>query len=118
MLPDHEEKPRMGHILRNEGTLRINNFLKAWIYRKKARQALGKILVNKGWISREILKKVICKQRRNLYSCLSVAKGTFEYKDAEINLKNGDYALNAMNIILEASRRIDEMSILAERISS
>jgi len=111
---------RMGHILRNEGHLTSQQLLEGLDLSEKSGQALGKILVNKGWISREILKRVICKQAEEfIFNAFLWQKGTFEYKDAELNLKKMVITpLNAMNIILEASRRIDEMSILAERISS
>ena len=46
-------------------------------------------------------------------------KGKFEYKDAKLNLQRMVVTqLNPMKLILEASRRVDEMSVLTEHITS
>jgi hypothetical protein len=111
---------RLGNILRSEGIITSQQLLECLELAEKSGQALGKILVDNGWISRETLKRMICKQAEDfIFNVFLWQKGTFEYKDAEFNLKNMVITpLNVLNIILEASRRIDEMSILVKRISS
>ncbi|MCK5324335.1 MAG: DUF4388 domain-containing protein, partial [Desulfobulbaceae bacterium] len=87
---------------------------------REKKQALGKILLDKGYISLDELEKYNRKQVEEiLYNMLLWKKGKFEYKDAKLNLQRIVVTqLNPMKLILEASRRVDEMSILTEQITS
>ena len=52
-----------------------------------------------------------------LYDIFFWKEGDFEYKDMELDLKRiRTVPLNIMNLLLEASRRIDEMSVLEKQI--
>ena len=97
-----------------------SSFKKCLEAAKKENLHLGKILVEKGYISLDTLKKYNTKQvEAILYNLLFWKKGRFEYKDAKLNLKGMIVTqLNPMKLILEASRRIDELSVLREFIPS
>ena len=76
--------------------------------------------MDKGYISLDTLKKYNTKQvEAILYNLLFWKKGQFEYRDAKLNLTGMIVTqLNPMKLILEASRRIDELSVLQEFIPS
>jgi len=66
----------------------------------------------------ESLEKVLFKQAENtIFEMIFWENGNFEYKDAHIDLDK--FIINKMNtlsVILEASRRIDEMSFFKKQI--
>ena len=118
-IGSHKEA-RLGAILRRDGVLSEEHLKKCLLSAKETKQALGKVLVNRGYISLETLKKYNKKQVEEiLYNLLFWRKGEFEYSDSELNLSGMIITqLNPMRLILEASRRIDEMSMLTEMIPS
>jgi hypothetical protein len=91
------------------------------IFLKTARQAntyLGRILIEESFISQESLENIIRQQTEDMIFRLFLwDQGEFEYKDARLNLSGMVVTrLNVMTLLLEASRRIDEMSILKKHI--
>lgn len=111
---------RLGFLMRNDGIISVAQLKKCLALAKEQKLHLGKILVDKGYISLDTLKKYNTKQvEAILYNLLFWKKGRFEYKDARLNLKGMIVTqLNPMKLILEASRRIDELSVLKEFIPS
>lgn len=118
-IGSHKEA-RLGAILRRDGVLSEKQLKKCLMTAKETKLALGKVLVERGYISLETLKKYNKKQVEEiLYNLLFWHKGKFEYNDTEINLGGMIVTqLNPMRLILEASRRIDEMSLFTELIPS
>ncbi len=114
------KEARLGFLMRNDGIISAKQLQKCLTLGRENKMHLGKILVDKGYISLDILKKYITKQvEAILYNLLFWKKGRFEYKDAKLNLKDMIVTqLNPMKLILEASRRIDELSVLKECIPS
>ena len=111
---------RLGFIMKEDGVITAKQ-LKECLYRaQEKRQSIGKTLVEGGYISVAILKKYHNQQVEDIiYNLLFWKKGTFEYKDTKLNLKSIILAeLNPMKLVLEASRRMDEMSVLAKVITS
>ncbi len=111
---------RLGFLMRNDGIISVQQLQKCLALAKEKNMHLGKILVDKGYISLDTLKKYNTKQvEAILYNLLFWKQGRFEYKDAKLNLKGMIVTqLNPMKLILEASRRIDELSVLKEFIPS
>lgn len=111
---------RLGYLLRTDGILSSQQLQKCLSFAKEEKVHLGKILVEKGYISLDTLKKYNTRQVETiLYDLLFWEKGKFEYKDARLNLKNMIVTqLNPMKLILEASRRIDELSVFKKVIPS
>ncbi|MCP3873824.1 MAG: DUF4388 domain-containing protein [Desulfobacteraceae bacterium] len=114
------KEARLGFLMRNDGIISVQQLQKCLALAKEEKLHLGKILVDKGYISLDTLKKYNTKQvEAILYHLLFWKKGRFVYKDAKLNLKGMIVTqLNPMKLILEASRRIDELSVLKQFIPS
>lgn len=114
------KKSRLGFLLKSSGAISAQQLHKCLAFAKEKNYHLGKVLVQKGYISQDTLKKYNTKQVEViLYDLLLWEKGRFDYKDAKLNLKNMIVTqLNPMKLILEASRRIDELSVLKKVIPS
>lgn len=114
------KQARLGFLLRNDGIISVKQLQKCLTFAKAENLHLGKVLVEKGYISLDTLKKYNTKQvEAILYDLLFWEKGVFTYRDAKLNLKNMIVTqLNPMKLILEASRRIDELSVLRKVIPS
>ncbi len=114
------KEARLGYLMRNDGVISAQQLQKCLAEAHEKKMHIGKILVDKGYISLDTLKQYNTKQvEAILYHLLFWKKGRFEYKDARLNLKGMIVTqLNPMKLILEASRRIDELSVLKEFIPS
>ena len=114
------KQSRLGFLLQSAGVISAQQLQKCLAFAKEKNYHLGKVLVQKGYISEDTLKKYNTKQVEViLYDLLLWEKGKFEYKDAKLNLTNMIVTqLNPMKLILEASRRIDELSVLKKVIPS
>ncbi|SLM27977.1 conserved hypothetical protein [Desulfamplus magnetovallimortis] len=115
-----QKEVRLGYILRRDGIISADQLQKCLALGREQKMSLGKILVDKGYVSLNTLNKYNTKQVEEiLYSLLLWKKGKFEYKDIKLNLEGMVITqLNPMKLILEASRRIDEMSVLNTVITS
>jgi len=115
-----QKESRLGYILRRDGIISAEQLQKCLTLGREQKMSLGKILVDKGYVTLSTLKKYNTKQVEEiLYSLLLWKKGKFEYKDIKLNLEGMVITqLNPMKLILEASRRIDEMSVLNTVITS
>jgi len=115
----HKEA-KLGVLMRKDGILSAQQLQKCLGLARENNIHLGKVLVEKGYISFDSLKKYNTRQVETiLYNLLFWKKGKFEYKDSKLNLKGMIVIqLNPMKLILEASRRVDELSFLKELIPS
>ncbi|MBF0378342.1 MAG: DUF4388 domain-containing protein [Desulfamplus sp.] len=115
-----QKESRLGYILRQDGIISAEQLQKCLELGREQKVSLGKILVDKGYVTMSTLKKYNTKQVEEiLYSLLLWKKGKFEYKDIKLNLEGMVITqLNPMKLILEASRRIDELSVLNTVITS
>ena len=115
-----QKETRLGYIMRRHGIISQEQLQKCLALAKEQKISLGKILLDKGYVSQETLKMYNTKQVEEiLYNILLWKKGKFEYKDVTLNLQGMVITqLNPMKLILEASRRVDEMSILSQVITS
>jgi len=109
---------RLGNLLSKRGLISKAELNECLIGAKEKKQALGKYLVENGKISVEILKELLQKQTENIiFNLFLWEKGEFEYKDARLKMDGMiNIKLNVMKVVLEASRRIDEMSIFKKQI--
>jgi hypothetical protein len=114
------KESRLGFLIRNDGVISVQQLQKCLSLAREEGVHLGKIMVEKGYISLDTLKKYNTKQvEAILYNLLFWKKGKFEYKDTRLDLKGMIVTqLNPMRLILEASRRIDELSVLKQSIPS
>ncbi|MCK5544821.1 MAG: DUF4388 domain-containing protein [Desulfobulbaceae bacterium] len=106
-----QKEAHLGYILKSNGILSDEQLQKCMASAREKKQAFGKILVDNGYISLGAFKKYNHKQVEEiLYTMLLWKKGKFEYIDTELNLQAMVLTrLNTMKLILEASRRADEM---------
>ena len=113
-----QRESRLGYHLQSKGTISREKLHECLETGQKEKKALGKVLVEKGYITAENLEKLIHDQIEAIIFDLFVwDKGDFEYKDARLNLQGMVVTrLNVVKLLLEASRRIDEMSILRKNI--
>jgi hypothetical protein len=109
---------RLGHFLINKGIISQEQLQEALRKGKAEKKALGKILLEKGILTSQNLKEIIHQQIEHLiFNLFLWDKGEFEYNDAPLNLKGMLVAkINVVSLLLEASRRIDEISILKKHI--
>lgn len=103
---------RLGALLRRDGIISHEELQKCLLTARKKRLAMGRILVDEGYVSLDVLKEYNRKQVEEiLYGVLLWEKGTFLYQDRDLRLEGMVVTrLNPMQLILEASRRIDEMN--------
>ena len=113
-----QEKFRLGYLLTESGYISEEQLQNCLTEAQANKQALGKVVVAKNYITEQKLQNIIHKQAEELvFNMLLWQKGDFVYEDADLNLDGLMITdLNLMKIIMEATRRVDEMSILLKRI--
>ncbi len=109
---------RLGRLLRDKKLVREDDLKTSLAEAKEKKVSVGYILVKKKLINRETLQKIVYQQAQDLLLDMFMwERGDFEYKDVKLNLKGMVVTdLNIMALILEASRRIDEMSVLRKQV--
>jgi len=113
-----QSNSRLGYLLRSSGVITDEQLETHLALSKETNQALGKILVDENVITNQTLSEFIQKQAENIiYDLFFWKAGDYEYQDMDINperilIKK----INVMHVLLEASRRIDEMQIMKEQI--
>lgn len=112
------KKARLGDLLKQDGLLTENQIQECLVIAKREKQALGKTLVQEGFISSEVLRQFLYKQVEEiLFTLFLWDTGEFQFKETELNLKwLVAFKLNIMKLILDASRRVDTLSIIAKHI--
>lgn len=108
----------LGNLLLSRKVVTLAQLQECLALGKEKQVTLGKIVVEKGCLSTGQLKQFIHSQIEEIvYNLLLWDSGDFQYKDARLDLSRLVAAkLDIMEVILEASRRIDEMSILEKQI--
>jgi hypothetical protein len=83
-------------------------------------QPLSRVLVQEGFITADEIKRCLYRQTRELlYNLFLLENGVFEYKDARLNHGGAlRQQIDIMSVVLEASRRMDEMTLLSRKIPS
>ncbi len=109
---------RLGQLLKKQGLISDQQLRECLRTGHEKKLTLGKVIFDKGYVTRDCLEKIIFKQAENaIFEMIFWDNGNFEYKDAFINLdKLIIKKINTMSVILEASRRIDEMSVFKKQI--
>lgn len=79
---------------------------------------IGKVLVDQGYISAEDLTDIIHDQVQNIiFNLFLWDNGDFEYLDKEFDLSGQiQTEFDTMEIVLEASRQVDEISVLRKQL--
>jgi hypothetical protein len=113
-----QKEARLAHILKSRGIVPAEDLKAALETAREKKMPYGKVLVERGLISLDLYRKFARKQAEEIiYKLFLWKKGEFEYKDQALNLDEDLIInLNTVEVILEASRRIDEMSVLVNQI--
>ncbi|MBI9075317.1 MAG: DUF4388 domain-containing protein [Desulfatibacillum sp.] len=110
----------LGQVLMSKGAISPQQLDECLEESSRTRQALGNILVKRGHVSLKKLKQHIAEQAEQvIYSVFFWDGGRFDYSDSDL-VPPGVLVthLDIMNIVLEASRRIDELDVLKIQIPS
>jgi len=112
------ENNRLGDLLIKQGVINEKQLKECLKASKKQNITLGKVIVEKEYATANTLGKIIFKQAENaIYDIFFWEKGEFEYCDKEFSIQRMVVKkINIMRTILEASRRVDEMSVLKKQI--
>ncbi|MCD6186033.1 MAG: DUF4388 domain-containing protein [Deltaproteobacteria bacterium] len=110
---------RLGTLMSNEGIITYKQLMDAIVGSKEQNIAIGKFLVIKKHITEDILKQFTNKQVEEiLYNIFLWSKAHFEYTDQAHNLDGMIISpFNTMTLMLEATRRIDDMSVFTKKIN-
>lgn len=110
---------RLGHLVTIKGIVPAEKVHECLGLAKKKRQSLGKILVEKGYISKQNLKDLLQQQAKEILNSVFLWKtGEFEYKDAPLSVEGKLVTqMNTLEIILESSRLTDEWSVITKQIN-
>ena len=113
-----QEKNRLGDLLVKHGIITDKQMKECLKHSQEKKLPLGKIVVEKGYATAQSLKQIIFKQAENaIYDLFLWKNGKFEYQDTSFNTQGLVIKkINIMSLILEAARRIDEISILKKQI--
>lgn len=113
-----KREARLGNMLLDKGTVSLEQLEKCLAIGRERKQALGKVLVDNEYISLELLEEFIHKQVREIiFSLFSWEKGEFVFEDTQLDLNNIVITqLDILSVIIEASQKIDEMSVLKKLI--
>ena len=111
-----QKKFRLGYLLRTSGMVSAQNIRKCLKIAKLKGQALGKVMVEEGVVTKKKLTDFMHeKVQETLYDLFMWKKGNFEFSQSNFNLSGHVITeLNTMELILEASRRVDEQAAKEE----
>ena len=113
-----KKENRLGNLLLKRSLISKAELNECLLGAQEKKQALGKYLVVNNKISVDILKELLQRQTENIiYNLFLWNKGDFEYRDAKLRMDGIiNIQLNVMKVILEASRRIDELAIFKKQV--
>ena len=111
-----QKKFRLGYLLRTSGIVSAQNIRKCLKIANQKGQALGKVMVEEGFVTKKKLTDFMHeKVQETLYDLFMWKKGNFEFSQSNLNLSGHVITeLNTMELILEASRRVDEQAAKEE----
>ena len=103
-------KDLLGEMLLEDGLISEADIKHCLLIAKVKKQALGKILFEKKFISEEILTEYLYRQLEDiLFNLFLWDHGEFDYRDMQVNLKwLMVVKVNTLQLIMNAARRVDE----------
>lgn len=108
---------RMGQILYKNGMISDERLKYALQEAKKTGKMIGEILLDLKYVDRDTLKSVIRQQvQEAVLEMFLWREGLFEYRDCVVEfVEQGIVEINAIEIIMESARRLDEWDELREK---
>jgi len=109
---------RLTNYLRSEGLITEEQLQKCMKISAHTEKKIGLVLVEQGFISPEQLESLLHRQiEQTLYSLFLWEKGEFQYRDQNFDLSGQIItSFDTMQVVLEASRRVDEISEIKKRV--
>lgn len=113
-----ENEKHLGNLLRSEGVIGDIELENHLLTARNRKQRLGEVLVDEGCLTRDELTEFIRMQAENiLFSIFMWPTGHFRFEECEISFSDStDTQFDTMDLILEASRRADELTVLREQL--
>ncbi len=111
-------KNRLGYLLRTKGIITSEDLKMCLSISRENGQKLGKVLVENNHITTEDLEKFLNKQTEEImFDLFMWEKGTYEFKKSEFDTdKQVVTKIDVLGIFIEASRRVDEISLIKSSI--
>jgi len=113
-----KEEDRLGYVLKHRGIISEENLTDCLAEAREHKTSLSTVVVKKDYISSEALHDLVQERvEKIIYHLFLWQKGEFEYEDTQLNLDGTMVTrLNIIKVILEGSRRQDEMSFFTKLI--
>jgi len=114
-----KESTRLGNILVNNGVITLEQLESTLELAGERMKPLGKVLIDEKLINEKTLNQFIDRQAEDIIlDMLLWEAGSFIYNDYDLDIEDLIIPrLNIMKILMQATRRIDEMSVLVKQIS-
>jgi hypothetical protein len=112
-----QDERRLGYILNKNGHINVKTLNEAISRSRLESQSLGKTLIEFDVIDKATLKSALRQQALDLICDLNLwENGDFEFKETPISFGAIErFSFNPIQLLIEASRRIDEMSVFREK---
>jgi len=119
-IKSEEDDDSLGDLLSSDGIISAEELRECQKMAREKKKTLSKVLMKKGYISPERLKEFSRRRLEGILCDLFLwKKGYFEYSDGIIKLGREVVSqLNTMGLILEASRRADEIPVSEKSTSN
>jgi hypothetical protein len=113
-----KKEDRLGYILVKKGVISEETLTECLAEARKDKTSLSTVVINKDYISSEALHELVQERvEKIIYNLFLWKNGEFQYEDTPLNLDNIMVTrLNIIKVILEGSRRQDEMSLFTKLI--
>lgn len=112
-----QDDRRLGYILKKNGHINVKTFKEAISRSYLESQSLGKTLIEIGAIDKKTLASALRQQALDLICDLNLwENGDFEFKETPLSFAATErFSFSPIQLLIEASRRIDEMSVFREK---
>jgi hypothetical protein len=112
-----QDDRRLGYILKKNGHINVKTLKEAISRSNLESQSLGKTLIEFDAIDKATLKSALRQQALDLICDLNLwENGDFEFKETPILFGATErFSFSPIQLLIEASRRIDEMSVFREK---
>jgi hypothetical protein len=111
---------QLGHLLCAKEIITPEQLRQAIEQSQKSGRRLGEVLLVLGFLSQDTLKEVVRHQvRETVLDLFLLEEGQFEFNDSPVQFDEDVFEeINAMEIMLEAARRMDEWAVIKKVIPS
>jgi hypothetical protein len=114
-----QKEHRLGHLLKIGGYVSPEDLHQCLLLARQRKQKVGRVLVDEGAVSKKDLKKLLRQQVKEILNDMFLWKtGEFEFKEISFSVAGQLVTeINAMEIVLDTSRRTDEWSVITKHIT-